>query len=130
MHHLCSTLTTNWVSVLITVTTLFEKGTDIKKTPITISREAFQAWVGLIASQVTKTKNKMKYMKTLNYSLRYLLKNRGNSLTRLVSLALGLIVALLICSYVGINLSYGRFFPNRERVYHKLPVPRNQNPRQ
>ncbi len=59
----------------------------------------------------------MKYMKTLNYSLRYLLKNRGNSLTRLVSLALGLIVALLICSYVGINLSYGRFFPDRERVY-------------
>ena len=56
-------------------------------------------------------------MKTLNYSLRYLLKNRGNSLTRLVSLALGLIVALLICSYVGINLSYGRFFPDRERVY-------------
>ncbi len=56
-------------------------------------------------------------MKTLNYSLRYLLKNRGNSLTRLVSLALGLIVSLLICSYVGINLSYGRFFPDRERVY-------------
>ncbi len=56
-------------------------------------------------------------MKNLNYTLRYLLKNRGNSLTRLISLALGLIVALLICSYVGINLSYGRFFPDRERVY-------------
>ena len=52
-----------------------------------------------------------------NYSLRYLWRNRGNSVTRLVSLALGLIVALLICSYVGINLSYGRFFPDRERVY-------------
>ena len=52
-----------------------------------------------------------------NYSFRYLLKNRGNSVTRLVSLALGLIVALLICSYVGINLSYGRFFPDRDRVY-------------
>ena len=56
-------------------------------------------------------------MKNLNYSLRYLLKNRGNSITRLVSLALGLIVSLLICSYVGINLSYGRFFTDRERVY-------------
>ncbi len=56
-------------------------------------------------------------MKNLNYTLRYLLKNRGNSLTRLVSLALGLIVSLLICSYVGINLSYGRFFPDKERVY-------------
>ena len=52
-----------------------------------------------------------------NYSFRYLLKNRVNSVTRLVSLALGLIVALLICSYVGINLSYGRFFPDRDRVY-------------
>ncbi len=56
-------------------------------------------------------------MKNLNYSLRYLLKNRGNSITRLVSLALGLIVSLLICSYVGLNLSYGRFFTDRERVY-------------
>ncbi len=56
-------------------------------------------------------------MKNLNYSLRYLLKNRGNSVTRLFSLALGLIVSLLICSYVGINLSYGRFFPDKERVY-------------
>ena len=52
-----------------------------------------------------------------NYSFRYLRRNRGNSVTRLVSLALGLIVALLICSYVGINLSYGRFFPDRDRVY-------------
>ncbi len=56
-------------------------------------------------------------MKTLNYTLRYLIKNRGNSLTRLVSLAMGLIVALLICAYVGLGLSYGRFFPDRERVY-------------
>ena len=56
-------------------------------------------------------------MKNFNYSLRYLLKNRGNSATRLLSLALGLVVSLLICSYVGINLSYGRFFPNRECVY-------------
>ncbi len=56
-------------------------------------------------------------MKNLNYSLRYLLNNRGNSITRLISLALGLIVSLLICSYVGINLSYGRFFPDKERVY-------------
>ena len=45
------------------------------------------------------------------------MRNRGNSVTRLVSLALGLIVALLICSYVGLNLSYGRFFPDRDRVF-------------
>lgn len=56
-------------------------------------------------------------MNNLSYCFRYLLRNRGNSVTRLVSLALGLIVALLICSYVGLNLSYGRFFPDRERVF-------------
>ena len=56
-------------------------------------------------------------MNNLNYCFRYLMRNRGNSVTRLVSLALGLIVALLICSYVGLNLSYGRFFPDRDRVF-------------
>ena len=56
-------------------------------------------------------------MKNFYNSLRYLLKNRGNSATRLLSLSLGLIVSLLICSYVGLNLSYGRFFPDKERVY-------------
>lgn len=56
-------------------------------------------------------------MKNFYHSLRYLLKNRGNSATRLLSLSLGLIVSLLICSYVGLNLSYGRFFPDKERVY-------------
>lgn len=52
-----------------------------------------------------------------NYSFRYLLKNRGNSLTRLISLSLGLIVSLLIFSYVGLKLSYNKFFPDKERVY-------------
>ena len=56
-------------------------------------------------------------MQTINYSLRYLLKKRGNSFTRLLSISLGLIVALLIFSYVGLNLSYNRFFPNKERIY-------------
>ncbi|MBR5604034.1 MAG: ABC transporter permease [Bacteroidales bacterium] len=56
-------------------------------------------------------------MKTLNYSIRYLLKNRGNSATRVISLSLGLIVALLIFSFVGLKLSYNRFFPDKERIY-------------
>ena len=56
-------------------------------------------------------------MKNLDYSLRYLLKRRGNSLTRLVSLTLGLVVALLIFSYVGFNLTYDRFLPDRDRVW-------------
>ena len=52
-----------------------------------------------------------------NYSFRYLLKNRGNSVTRVVSLSLGLIVAVLIFSFVGLKLSYNRFFPDKERIY-------------
>lgn len=56
-------------------------------------------------------------MQTINYSLRYLLKRRGNSFTRLLSISLGLIVALIIFSYVGLNLSYNRFLPDKERIY-------------
>ena len=53
-------------------------------------------------------------MNTLNYSIRYLLKNRGNSATRIISLSLGLIVALVIFSSVGLKLSYNSFFPDKE----------------
>lgn len=56
-------------------------------------------------------------MQALNYSFRYLLKNRGNSIARLFSLSLGMTVALLIFSYVGFNISFNRFFPDKERVY-------------
>lgn len=52
-----------------------------------------------------------------NYSFRYLWNHRGDSFTRVVSLSLGLIVALLIFSYVGLKLSYNRFLPDKERVY-------------
>ena len=56
-------------------------------------------------------------MNTLNYSIRYLLKNRANSATRIISLSLGLIVALVIISFVGLKLSYNSFFPDKERIY-------------
>ena len=56
-------------------------------------------------------------MNTLNYSIRYLANRRGNTLARFVSLSLGLLVALLIFSYVGFNLSYDRCFPDRDRIY-------------
>ena len=56
-------------------------------------------------------------MQLFNYSFRYLLKNRGNSLARLLSLSLGLAVALLVFSYVGFNMSFNSFFPDKERVY-------------
>ncbi len=56
-------------------------------------------------------------MQLFNYSFRYLLKNRGNSLARLLSLSLGMAVALLVFSYVGFNMSFNSFFPDKERVY-------------
>lgn len=56
-------------------------------------------------------------MQLFNYSFRYLLKNRGNSLARLLSLSLGMAVALLVFSYVGFNMSFNSFFPEKERVY-------------
>ena len=56
-------------------------------------------------------------MNTLNYSFRYLANRRGNTLARFVSISLGLLVALLIFSYVGFNLSYDRCFPDRDRIY-------------
>ncbi len=56
-------------------------------------------------------------MQTLNYSFRYLLKRRGNTLARVLSLSLGVAVALLVFSYVGLNFSFNKFFPNKERVF-------------
>ena len=56
-------------------------------------------------------------MQLFNYSFRYLLKKRGNTLARVLSLSLGVAVALLVFSYVGLNLSFNNFFPNKERVY-------------
>lgn len=56
-------------------------------------------------------------MQTLNYSFRYLLKRRGNSLARIFSLSLGVAVALLVFSYVGLNLSFNSSFPDKGRVY-------------
>ena len=56
-------------------------------------------------------------MQTLNYSFRYLLKSRGNSLARVLSLSLGVTVALIVFSYVGLNLSFNNFFPDKERVF-------------
>lgn len=56
-------------------------------------------------------------MENLRFALRYLAKPRGGNLTRLLSLALGLTVALLVFSYVEYTLTYDRFFPHRERIY-------------
>lgn len=51
------------------------------------------------------------------YAFRYLLKFRGNNVTRLISLALGLTVGLLVFSYVNYELTFDRFYPNQDRIY-------------
>ena len=56
-------------------------------------------------------------MNNFTYALRYLFKSRGNNLTRIISLALGLLVGLLMFSYITYDLTYDRFIPDRERVY-------------
>ena len=56
-------------------------------------------------------------MQVFNYSLRYLLKKRGNTLARILSLSMGVAIALLVFSYVGLNLSFNNSFPNKERVF-------------
>lgn len=56
-------------------------------------------------------------MKNAVYSFRYLLKARGSNITRIISLALGLIVGITIFSYVNYQLTYNRNFPDKERIY-------------
>ena len=56
-------------------------------------------------------------MNKLNYSFRYLANRRGNTLARFVSISLGLLVALLIFSYVGFNLTFDRCFSDYNRIY-------------
>ena len=56
-------------------------------------------------------------MNSFTYAFRYLFKSRGNNITRIISLSLGLFIGLLIFSYVTYDLTYDRFMPDRERVY-------------
>ena len=56
-------------------------------------------------------------MNTLNYSFRYLANRRGNTLSRFVSLSLGLFVALIIFAKVGYNYSMNGWIPNHKQVY-------------
>lgn len=56
-------------------------------------------------------------MKNAVYAFRYLLKARGSNITRIISLALGLIVGITIFSYVNYQLTFNRNFPDKERIY-------------
>lgn len=56
-------------------------------------------------------------MKQLFYTLRYLLKGKGNNLIKIISLTLGLLVALVLFSKVAYEMSFDKHIPDSERIY-------------
>lgn len=56
-------------------------------------------------------------MKQLNYVVRYLWKGRGNSLIKVISLTLGLVVGLVLYSQIAFEMSYENFYPGKDRIY-------------
>ena len=56
-------------------------------------------------------------MKQLYYTIRYLLRGKGNSLIKTISLTLGLVVSLVLFSKVAFEMSYDKYFPDSERIY-------------
>lgn len=56
-------------------------------------------------------------MKQIYYTFRYLIRHRGNSTIKIISLTLGLAMSLVLFAQVAFELSYDRFFPDVERIY-------------
>ena len=56
-------------------------------------------------------------MENLNFALRYLRALRGGSVTRIISLSLGLAVGLLLFSYVNFKFSVNRCIRDNDRIY-------------
>lgn len=56
-------------------------------------------------------------MENLRFAFRYLMKMRGNNLIRILSLSLGLSVALLLFSYAHYRLTSDRCFRDGERIW-------------
>lgn len=56
-------------------------------------------------------------MRTLFYSIRYLMKGKENSLIRIFSLALGLVVGVVLFSRIAFELSYDTFYPEADRFF-------------
>lgn len=62
-------------------------------------------------------------MKNAVYAFRYLLKARGSNITRVISLALGLIAGIPIFSYVNYQLTFNR--KNKGAVFSDKPLDLN-----
>ena len=56
-------------------------------------------------------------MKQLHYILRGLLRVKGNNLIKIVSLTLGLVVALVLFSKVAFEMSYDKSYQDADRIY-------------
>ncbi|MDH6342697.1 putative ABC transport system permease protein [Parabacteroides sp. PFB2-12] len=56
-------------------------------------------------------------MKQFFYTLRYLVYRKGSNSIKVISLTLGLAVALVLFSKVAFELSYDRFYPDADRIY-------------
>lgn len=56
-------------------------------------------------------------MKQLYYLLRNILNAKANSLIKIISLTLGLSVAVVLFSKVAFEISYDKFYPDADRLY-------------
>ncbi|MCC8155366.1 MAG: ABC transporter permease [Tannerellaceae bacterium] len=56
-------------------------------------------------------------MKQFYYTLRYLLFGKGNSFIKIVSLSLGLLVAIVLFARVAFEMSFDKFYPENDRLY-------------
>ncbi len=53
----------------------------------------------------------------LKFAARYLVRNCGKTVPRIISLTLGLTLALFLLSYVNYRFNYDNFLPDKERIY-------------
>ncbi len=56
-------------------------------------------------------------MKQFNYVWRNIVNSKANSLIKIISLTLGLAVAIVLFSKVAFEMSYDKFYPDAERIY-------------
>lgn len=56
-------------------------------------------------------------MKSMLYTFRSLLRNKGNNLIKILSLTLGLVVGLVLFSQVAFEMSYDNFWTDKDQVY-------------
>ncbi len=56
-------------------------------------------------------------MKQLYYTMRSLIHQKGNSLIKVLSLSLGLLVGIILFARVAFEMSYDKFYPDHERLY-------------